>query len=93
MAAFEKCLDISNLLDSKLCSYILEAEEVEHFYRFPGFHFNDKKATVNFKNSFMELLHDEEAYEQNFGEDYPFDIEDQKNLIKSTKLSTNRITN
>lgn len=93
MSAFERGLDISTLLESKLCSYILEAQEVEHFYRFPGFHSNDTKATVNFKNSFMELLHDEEAYEQNFGEDYPFDTEDQKNLIKSTKLSTNRIAN
>lgn len=64
-------LDISNLLDSSICCYRMEADHVEHINCFLEFHTNDETRIVNYKKSFMELLHDEEAYDQLFGEEFP----------------------
>ena len=59
----EEGLDVCEVLDSNICSYVLEPEEVEHFNRFPVFHRNSQTKTVNYEKSFVELLHCEEAYE------------------------------
>lgn len=40
----------------------MEASNVEHMYRWPDFHADDTKKTINYQLSFMELMHDEEAY-------------------------------
>lgn len=70
--AIETGLDVCSLLDSKICSYKLDDDEVEHFTCFPEFHTNDAKFIVNYDKSFMDLLHDEEAYDYLYAKHFPF---------------------
>jgi hypothetical protein len=67
----EKGLDITKLLESNICAYKLEPKAVEHMECFPSFHPDSGLCIVNYKNSFIDLLHDEQAYEQMFGDRYP----------------------
>lgn len=60
-----------SLLDSKICSYKLDDDEVEHMACFPEFHKSDKNFIVNYDKSFMDLLHDEEAYNYLYAKHFP----------------------
>lgn len=66
-------LNINNQLQSNLCTCRLSGEDVEHYEHFPAFHSNSETTIVNFCNSQMELLHDEDVYDQVFGANFPFE--------------------
>jgi hypothetical protein len=76
--ALERNLDISNILDSSLCNYHLNKEEVEHFHTWAQFHTDCSSAIVNYDQSQMELLHDEDAYGQIFGDSFPLEESESK---------------
>jgi hypothetical protein len=71
--AIQRNLDIINIMSSNLCISRLTADNVENFDTFPVFHSNDDQVIVNFENSQMELLHDEDAYGHMFGETFPIE--------------------
>jgi hypothetical protein len=68
----EQGLDVSKLLDSKICSYKLEQEGIEHIKSFASFHSNDARKIVNYEGTLTELSHDEDAYDKMFGKVFPF---------------------
>ena len=70
--AIESGIDVCSVLDSKIRSYKLDDDEVEHFSCFPEFHANDGKCIVNYDKSFTELLHDEDAYDYLYAQKFPF---------------------
>ena len=83
--AIETGLDVCSVLDSKICSYRMDDDEVEHFACFPEFHTDDGKCIVNYDKSFMELLHDEEAYDYLYAQQFPFNtcsLEENKNILQ-----------
>jgi hypothetical protein len=64
-------LDVANLLNSSLCTYQLDENEMEHFGTFPPFHEDQSMAMVNYAHPIESLLHDEEAYQVLFGTIFP----------------------
>lgn len=55
----EKGLDITKLMESNICAYKLEPKAMEHMECFPSFHPDSGLCIVNYKKSFIDLLHDE----------------------------------
>ena len=64
---------------------VCSATILEHFNRWPAFHRDTEKYTVNYNKSFMSLMHDEEAYQQLFGLKYA-DIEKEDENLLSQNL-------
>jgi hypothetical protein len=73
LEAMRRGLDICSVLDSKICSARLDANVVEHFARWPIFHTNDETCIENYESTFNALLHDEEAYNSLFSQEFPLE--------------------
>jgi hypothetical protein len=65
-------LDIVPLLNSSLCSYRFESNEMEYLEAFPVFHEDYSTAIENYPDSIESLLHDNDAYYYLFEEIFPF---------------------
>lgn len=85
LGAFKDGLDLNNLLDSQILSTVCDVSILEHFDKWPHFHKVVDTMTENYEKSFMELMHDEEAYQQLFGH-YFVEIEKEVEHLLTKKL-------
>lgn len=51
---------------------------IEHWKTWPEFHNMTEGSTVNYENPFLVLMHDEIAYQNMFGEEFPSQKEERK---------------
>ena len=59
MKAFELEMDIAHLLDSRIMSTICDENVIEHWGKWPQFHKNLEKMSINYEGSIISLMHDE----------------------------------
>jgi len=71
LRAFKDGLDIIDLLNSNIISTKLDSSLVEHWASWNRFDTSTEPATINYKQPFQALLHDEQAYEVLFGDKFP----------------------
>jgi hypothetical protein len=70
--AFEKGIDLSSLLKSQIIQTKLDSTIIEHWKTWPDFHDKTECVTRNYNFPYSQLIHDDIAYDQIFGDDFPF---------------------
>jgi hypothetical protein len=88
LGAFKDGLDVNALLDSQILSTVCDVAILEHFDKWPHFHKVLDQMTENYNKSFMELMHDEEAYQQLFGHKFTNVEKEVEHLLKKNLFET-----